>query len=193
MVIVRFVAVAGEYDDSLLTPAERARLGRLRDPADRAAYAAAHLLVRSCAAELLGRAPVDVPIAQRCAHCGGEDHGAPYVPSEPDVVVSLSHTRGFVAAVAARGRCGIDVERLPASVPRDALSEVEAADVARSLDPDREAARLWVRKEAVAKATGQDLIRPQEVVEPPGLVVRDWAAGGALGAWAVGAWAEEQS
>jgi 4'-phosphopantetheinyl transferase len=181
--VVRFVAVAAECEISLLTEPELTRLGRLRDPADRAAYTAAHVLVRTCAAELLGVAPRAVTIAQRCARCERVDHGAPYVLGERSVTVSLSHSRGFVAAMAAAGPCGIDVEALPAAVPLEALSDAESEQVARAAEPAREAVRLWVRKEAVAKATGQDLTRPAGVVVPPGLAVHEWSTEGALGAW----------
>jgi 4'-phosphopantetheinyl transferase len=150
--IVRFAAVTEvDADLGLLTAAERARHERLVADADKQAYAAAHVLVRECAAELLGTSREEIVIEQRCARCDSAEHGAPSVAGAAAVQVSLSHTRGQVAAVAAGRRCGIDVEKVSRG-PDRALSRREAAWVAGQEDAAYAFTRLWVRKEALVKA-----------------------------------------
>ncbi|HEY9392719.1 MAG TPA: 4'-phosphopantetheinyl transferase superfamily protein [Nocardioides sp.] len=150
--IVRFAAVAEiDVDLGLLSTAERARHERLVADADKQAYAAAHVLVRECAADLLGTAREEIVIEQRCARCDSTEHGAPSVAGAAAVRVSLSHTRGQVAAVAAGRRCGIDVEKVSRG-PDRALSPREAAWVAGQEDAAYAFTRLWVRKEALVKA-----------------------------------------
>lgn len=154
MVVARFAGVSEvDAELGLLTAAELARHGRLVAAADKQAYAAAHVLVRECAAELLGTARAAIVIEQRCARCGSVEHGAPAVvgAAGSTVRVSLSHARGQVAAVAATRRCGIDVERVSRG-PDRALSSREAAWVAGQQDAAYAFTRLWVRKEALVKA-----------------------------------------
>lgn len=146
--VTRFAAVADEPELGRLSRVERERHDRLRSAAARRAYASAHLLARDCLAALAGE-PLE--IAQRCADCGAEDHGAPYVVGRPDLFVSLSHSvhqgRAWVAAMAAVARCGIDVQ-VVSHVPDRALADRERAAV---LD-DLGRSRLWARKEALIKA-----------------------------------------
>ena len=89
----------------------------LRFAADRDAYTAAHLLVRACAGALLGVPASSVGLEQQCPRCGGVGHGRPSIAGEPGVFVSLSHTRGYVAAVAATAEANtvVAVERMSAA------------------------------------------------------------------------------
>ena len=155
-------------DRTLLSPAERQRWQRLVDTADRAAYLAAHVLVRTVAAELGGLRAGDIVLTHLCPTCGGTDHGQPVVEGRPDLHVSLSHIRGTVAAIAAHAPCGIDVEAMRSSVPDSALTDAELAWAGR--DPLRRT-RLWTRKEAWAKAAGHtlDRVAAEDVVDPPWL------------------------
>jgi len=128
-VIVRWAAVGPVTGDHAFTALERERAGRFRFDADRDAYLAAHALVRDCAAELLGVPAVGLVLRQRCPDCGREDHGKPYVEGIDDLHVSLSHTRGFVAAGASREAVGVDVEVLAdQGVPDEVLAPAERAD-----------------------------------------------------------------
>lgn len=189
MTVARFLAV----DEALagpavrLTAAEQARHDRLRAERDRRSYLAAHMLVRVCAAELLGAGAVDVELAQECPDCRRTDHGRPYVVGAPDVHVSLSHTRGWVAAMAARARCGIDVEQVrevSAGVPRRVLSETEQRWAAGQADPTRAFAVLWARKEALVKAGVGSLDDAARIEVLADDRVHDWdAPAGAAGAW----------
>ncbi|MGW2489086.1 4'-phosphopantetheinyl transferase family protein [Streptomyces sp. NPDC001606] len=143
-------------DTVALAPYERDRAARLPAGERRADYLAAHVLVRLCAARLLGVDPADLTLRQSCADCGGEDHGRPFLREWPEVGVSLSHARGAVAAAAGPGPVGVDVEDAADAVfsPRVAarvLAPAELAAVHADSDPARSFLRLWVRKEALVK------------------------------------------
>lgn len=192
--IVRFATVAEvDADLGLLTAAERARHERLVAEADKQAYAAAHVLVRECAAELLGTRRAEVVIEQRCERCGSVEHGAPSVAGAEAVRVSLSHARGRVAAVAATRRCGIDVERISRG-PDRALSPRETAWVAGQEDAAYAFTRLWVRKEALVKAGHGSMAAAQrlDVLAEDGpadrigdVRITQWEGAGFLGAVAI--------
>lgn len=152
MIVARFAAVDQVQVDAALTEAEGVRHQRLRFASDRNAYRAAHLLVRACAGELLGVAPRLVRVEQACLRCGKPGHGRPSIVGEPGITVSLSHTRGFVAAVAATVGCGIDVEAVATAIPRTAVTTRERAWLDARPDPLRAFTQLWVRKEALVKA-----------------------------------------
>ncbi|MGY1839755.1 MULTISPECIES: 4'-phosphopantetheinyl transferase family protein [unclassified Modestobacter] len=167
-------------DVGLLGDAERARSASLRDPADRAAYVAAHLLVRRCAAALTGRPVTELSVRQWCADCGTAGHGRPSLVGLPDVHVSWAHTRGTVVATAAWGRVGVDVEALPADGAAAGrfpwLAPAENRQVQSAADPPLLALRYWLRKECLVKAgMGTldtmhriDLSRAGERVDPAG-------------------------
>lgn len=156
MISVRFAAVEAASIDvgvggAALSDAERARHDRLRFAVDRDAYAAAHLLVRACAADLLGVPAARVRLEQHCPRCGGAGHGRPSIAGEPGLLVSLSHTRGYVGAVAATVSCGIDVQTVATDVIDGAVVGRERAWLAAQPDPLVAFTRLWVRKEALVK------------------------------------------
>ncbi|QAY71267.1 4'-phosphopantetheinyl transferase family protein [Xylanimonas protaetiae] len=195
MTVVRSRPVADAEDPTLLTGAERARRDRLRDPRDRAAYTAAHVLARECVAELTGLRPADVVLVQRCPGCGGADHGRPFVAGRDDVHASLSHARAVVAAVASFAPCGIDVEaRGDHPAPRGALSGRERRWVEGQDDPGLAFLQLWVRKEALVKCGAGSLATAArlDVLGDDGptgacgpFVLREWRDAAAVGAWAV--------
>ncbi|WP_017933700.1 4'-phosphopantetheinyl transferase family protein [Nocardioides sp. Iso805N] len=174
-------------DLRLLTSAEARRHERLVRTADREAYLAAHVLVRLVASELAGVAPERLVLAQQCPSCGGADHGRPSIAGLPDVHVSLSHARGVVAAVAAGGACGIDVEPYRGDgVPAGTLTAREQSWIARQPDPGAAFTRLWTRKEAWVKATGEGLDRAVDM----DVLEADWLTGelltdGYAAAWVV--------
>jgi 4'-phosphopantetheinyl transferase len=139
---------------ALLAGYERDRAASFRFPRDAADFVAAHVLVRLAAAEVLGTTAERLTLAQRCERCGGP-HGRPSIVESPDLAVSLSHTRGYVAAAAGSGPLGVDVEASPlrgAELPRSVLAPAERAAVAAAEDPGAAYMALWVRKEALVKA-----------------------------------------
>lgn len=139
-----------------LGEAERARGAVFRSARDRWDFVAAHLLVRLCAGCLLGVGPGGLDVVQHCAACGRAGHGRPSLAGLPGVHISLSHTRGVVAAAAGREPVGIDVERqsTSASAPgvlRQVLTATEIELLDRHPYPEAAFLRHWVRKEALVK------------------------------------------
>ncbi|MFD0276698.1 4'-phosphopantetheinyl transferase family protein [Kitasatospora sp. NPDC127111] len=144
---------AGEH---LLTAQEHARAARFRREAGRVDYTAAHILVRFCAARLLGVPADSLTLAQHCPDCEKTDHGKPYLPDHPDVHVSLSHTNGVVAAAAGHQPVGVDVELTTRTgsqldVAGRVLSPAELRLVETHPEPELAFLRLWVRKESLIK------------------------------------------
>ncbi|MFE6869799.1 4'-phosphopantetheinyl transferase family protein [Kitasatospora sp. NPDC057692] len=144
---------AGEH---LLTTVEKERAARFRHESGRVDFIAAHALVRLCAAGLLGVPATALTLAQHCPDCGKGDHGKPFLPDHPGIEVSLSHTKGVVAAAAAHRPIGVDVEltdrggTLLDVAPR-VLAEAELRRVREHADPAQAFLRLWVRKESLIK------------------------------------------
>lgn len=141
----------------LLTEEERRRAATFHRPADRLDYLAAHLLVRTAVADLLGCEAADVQVSQTCRECGERGHGPPSIHAQQPVYASWSHTRSRVAAVAAHCLVGIDIERpVRAQVAWEAaagaLSAAERAEVNAAADPGRSFLSLWTCKEALVKA-----------------------------------------
>lgn len=180
--VVRVVEVGAlEADVRQLSAPERIRWARLAHAADRDAYLAAHVLVRAVAAELAGTDPAGLVLTHEC-DCGAPDHGRPGVGLD-GIHVSLSHARGWVAAIAAESRCGIDVEPV-GTVPDRALTAGERAWAGE--DPVRRT-RLWSRKEALAKAGLADIADFWGVDASAADGVIDWTApdASAVAAWTV--------
>ncbi|MGI5243483.1 4'-phosphopantetheinyl transferase family protein [Dactylosporangium sp. CA-139066] len=160
------------YDETLLTPADRARRDALRDARDRRRFAAAHAALQRIVAGRLGGAAV-------CWVRG--PNGKPGLHGDP-LRVSLSHAGEYaLIAVAADRPVGADLQ--------DLVPGLDWAALARRFFPPAEAgrveaagagefARLWARKEAVVKAAGDRLTRglglpvagdPAPVVEHAGV------------------------
>jgi len=142
-----------------LSDEEAARAGRFRFAADRAAYVAAHALLRA----LLAAHGVGRP----CFRAG--PWGKPELVDAPGGLrFSLSHTRGLVVAgVAAGDDLGVDAELADREVDAVGLAArffapAEAAAIAATPAAGRMEAflRLWTLKEAFAKAVGQGLSLP---------------------------------
>jgi len=120
-------------------------------------------LMRLVASKYLGCRPIDVPIIPApCIHCG-EPHGKPTIDGSP-VQVSLSHAGDTVLVGIAASSVGVDVESDtrksdPVALSRRFYSPAEAAWVAQARPAERwqRFLRLWVRKEAILKATSEGL------------------------------------
>jgi phosphopantetheinyl transferase len=134
---------------------------------DRPATTSAELLARAVS-HLTGERSEEVAVHHLCPHCGGDDHGQPFVGGAAATtracVVSFSRTAGFEVAVArAGGSVGIDVEsvsRISSHSVDDVLLHPEERKQMHRLANDaavRYRARLWVAKEATLKSTGDGL------------------------------------
>src|SRR5207245_5427694 len=127
--IVRFVRAEAFEGDLLarcarriLGAAERRALARLRPPAARRDYLAAHALARTMLAELAGCEPSRVRF--RCSPRGRPEFDGP--PGASPLRFSLSHAEGVALCAVAEGRAvGADVESLR-NVGPDPLRVAEA-------------------------------------------------------------------
>ena len=139
----------------LLSPSEQAQAARFLHGVDRDAYVAAHGLLRLRLAVHLGRAARDLSFAD-------EPGGRPRLTDAPRTGFSLSHTRGLVAVAVCDGAdIGVDAEADSALPPgQGTLHPEEERALAALPSPAPAFARLWTRKEAVAKALGLGLRLP---------------------------------
>jgi 4'-phosphopantetheinyl transferase len=149
----------------LLDPAERERLAAYRRAEDRDRFLLGCAIVRHALGAHLGMPPSAVPLDRHCPDCD-RPHGkvrlAGGIADAPEL--SVSHSGRWVAVAAhLGGPVGVDVEQVR-GLDAEGLSRlVLAPDEWRALaDLPGEArttafVRLWCRKEAVVKSTGDGL------------------------------------
>ena len=143
-------------------------------------------LERRVLAPYLSCAPEAVEIERRCARCGHPEHGKPRVRGGGVHFSASSAGALAVVAVSRDGELGVDVAdpaaleaTLGHPLPRGLLSAGEAAAVAAAPDRVEALGRLWVRKEALAKAIGTGLATDAEAIDttadplPGGLRLHD--------------------
>jgi hypothetical protein len=108
---------------------------------------------------------VDAPLLQRCAHCGGEDHGA-WLPIEwPGGSLRLSSSRssGLVLAGISDSPIGLDAERIDAfDEPAFAL-DPESFPLAHAEEGGASLGQRWACLEAVIKLSGEGLAGARHV------------------------------
>lgn len=155
-------AADGAADRCLLSPAELLRRDRLRQQADRDRFTTAWALVRRTLAGLTGVPPTALAFDRSCEHCGHPAHGRPRLamggPS-----FNLSHSADRVLlAVCDTGRVGADVEATGRDITRLAGRVLHPADARVA---GTELLRVWVRKEAIVKASGHGLALPMSSIE----------------------------
>jgi 4'-phosphopantetheinyl transferase len=161
---------------------ERRRAGRYRRRLDRQRSLTGAWLLRTAVAAQTGERPGDVLLDRTCPDCGHQ-HGRPRLPAGVGIEVSVSHAGERVAVALTRlGAVGVDVEfsARPGSFDRElaenTLSGRELAALAASAKPGGDFLTLWVRKEALLKATGHGLRMPMSRIEvspaaePPALL-----------------------
>ena len=138
--------------------AELRRARTLHDPREARRHVATHATLVAILAAALERDPRALRIVRVCSWCGDSGHGKPALVEATDPPLDFSLTRrGAVALLAvAHGRAvGVDVEPLHQDVDWAAVARrTFAASERRRLDA---ALRWWVRREAIAKATGAGL------------------------------------
>jgi 4'-phosphopantetheinyl transferase len=162
--------VPGRFQD-LLDPGERIRYARYRRVGDRHRFLAGRALLRQVAAGYLRIPPRAVAVAARCNDCA-EPHGRPTLPGS-GIEVSIAHSRNCVLVGATRtGHIGVDVEFIDRCMRIDELLAYVLAPEERdgaSVNAPLDFYRVWTRKEAVLKATGDGLRVPMSdvVVSPP--------------------------
>jgi 4'-phosphopantetheinyl transferase len=156
---------APEEQLSVLDADERARMARFHRPSDRAAYLAAHALLRTaltyCRPDI---APADWEFA-------ANRWGRPQLAGSCAITglrFSISRRHAMVACAISEGpACGVDVEYVRRSSDMDALARTvlapaELADYTGRPPGERTALfyRLWTLKEAYTKAVGKGLHIP---------------------------------
>jgi 4'-phosphopantetheinyl transferase len=138
----------------LLSASERATVARLASPASRNRYARSHAAVRLILAHYLQCDP-------RAVRLGRDRLGKPRVRCS-DLHYSMAHAPDVaLVGVSPRGPLGVDVEAVRPLPEADALKRrcFTARERAHleAVGTDGELMRLWVRKEAAAKVTGEGL------------------------------------
>ncbi|GAA2206967.1 hypothetical protein GCM10009850_024250 [Nonomuraea monospora] len=164
--------------DEWLTEVERERAARFKFEHDRTIFIAAHLLVRLCAAEVLGADPAELTLLQYC-DLHGFGHGRPYFEQAPDLGVSFSHTRGYVCAGAGPGKVGVDAERVrPGPLDTVLAGRVLTPRERAMVTGNDELIRHWTRKEALIKRGELTLDKVSEGGEDlAGRHLLEWSAG----------------
>ncbi len=162
-------ATARPVDAALLDAAAQRRLARMRHPADRARHATAvrlgDLLVRAHA----GPGARVVRPRGMAPRVGGGD---------PPLHISAAHAGSHVAVALGPSPVGVDVEPLDADAGavESALSPAETRSLAALGGAQRRVAglRIWVRKEAVLKATGRGMTLDPGTVHVSDAAAVDW-------------------
>jgi len=150
----------------LLDGEERERLSRLRRGDDRDRFVLGAVLLRALVADLDGTEPHLVTLDRACPRCGAQ-HGPVSAPRRP-WHCSVSHSGPFaVAAVVADASAttvGVDLETTCPPDWHELIRDVLAPGEVAPADED-EFLTLWVRKEALVKATREGLTRPLSSVD----------------------------
>lgn len=176
---------------ALLSDEERVRYARFRVDRDRHAFAVAHALLRTTLSE-----QGDLPPGAWRFQTGS--HGKPMLAAGTSTSpwsFNLSHARGLVACVVARGaEVGLDVELATRAtawrgIASRYFSAAEVAQIDRLVDGERPTRffELWTLKEAFAKALGVGLSQALDATTfelaepgairftlPPGVVPATW-------------------
>ena len=151
-------------------------------PGARAAFLSGRLAQRRFAAELLGVPASRLTVDYRCPRCGtgpGVSHGRPgytVAGSAAPLLLSLSRSSGWTLLAAVPDpepglRLGIDVAD-PARMDFDGFDDVALAPAEKQELPGlagpallRARARLWTRKEAWLKMSGEGLRTAPETLD----------------------------
>jgi 4'-phosphopantetheinyl transferase len=182
-------AVRAETRADVLSPSERARFAA-GDVADREQLTVTRVALRELLGSYLGIEPADVGLTTgttKPAVVGGE------------LEFNVAHTEGLALIAVATVPVGVDVERLEpvaadefADLVEFVLTADERDELERLPEPERVGAyyRVWTRKEAYVKATGEGIggrPLPEVVVgvTEPGLVAVAGVAEAALRGWTV--------
>jgi phosphopantetheinyl transferase len=148
---------------ALLEHNDQRALARMHDDRRAATRRNARALLRVVAARHLRCDPGDVRIRRRCARCGSDEHGQPFVEGAP-FALSTAITDDLAVAAVGGARIGVDViartDALSAFESAHAVLTTDAIDALDALPAGlREDAALSAvaQVEAYAKANGQAL------------------------------------
>ena len=152
---------AAEPMPSVLSDDERERAARFSRPLDRRRFVAARATLRAILADMLD---LDAT-GSATLRFGYRAAGKPYLIDHPKLHFNISHSEDYALVAATRaGEIGIDIERQRPmhdmdSIARVAFTEAERAALIGCPSGDRSAVfyRIWTRKEALLKASGDGL------------------------------------
>ena len=88
------------------------------------------------------------------------EHGKPWIVGHPEIHFNLSHCREAVLCMLSDRPVGVDVEsvrKFKDSLIRYTMNDKEVEMIMQAPRPDVEFIRLWTRKEAVLKLTGEGI------------------------------------
>jgi len=90
------------------------------------------------------------------------EHGKPYIANRPDIHFNFSHCHEAAVCVLSDRPVGIDVESIRSfkeSLVRYTMNEEEVACIMKTDRPDVEFIKMWTKKEAVLKLSGEGISR----------------------------------
>src|SRR4051794_7640707 len=153
---------------ALLDPNEMERRSQFTNRDDRDRFTRGAVLLRLAVASLTGCDASTVPVSRTCDACGRQ-HGRPRLPGTR-LHASVSHSSELVVVAATpAGPVGVDVEKIGGPPSRRLLSTVCTAEEQAFVLTPKDFYTLWVRKEAILKATGDGMRRRMTdvLVTPP--------------------------
>lgn len=160
-------------DQLFLYPAELRQLSGLRGPGRRREWLAARYLVHLMSGRTVRGAFYK------------DEYGKPHL-ERSDWQISISHTQGLAAAIAAPRLCGIDIQRLVPKITRLAPKFMNEEEAAVVLSDPRDHLiylhLLWGAKEALYKAYGRRKLdfKTNLHIEAPDFSARGGMAGGTI-------------
>ena len=94
-------------------------------------------------------------------------HGKPFLVDHPDIHFNLSHCREAAVCMIANKPVGIDIESIrefKESLVHYTMHDDEIRQIEQAERPDVEFIKLWTKKEAVLKLTGEGISRNMKSV-----------------------------
>ncbi|WP_370107514.1 4'-phosphopantetheinyl transferase superfamily protein [Nocardioides sp.] len=152
---------ARTWHERLLSPEEQERARRFVRRQDRERFLVGAALLRLLLAERLDKDPLEVEVDRTCPTCG-RPHWKPRIETNA-IHCSVAHSGPYVlVALRDEEPIGVDVEALAPGSARE-HEDIHQAVLAPDEPAPRDAAeflRLWTRKEALLKLSGQGLNTP---------------------------------
>jgi 4'-phosphopantetheinyl transferase len=162
-IVVRIARISQAHEalpllESWLTPGERERAARFHFAEDRARFILGRGLLRKSLSPHLEQAPETIQFSLT-------DRDRPTLPDNETLQFSLSHSHDLVAvALTSHARIGIDVEWMQnksdlTELAKRILSEADFQAFQALPENEKVVAffRIWTRKEAFLKATGEGI------------------------------------
>jgi 4'-phosphopantetheinyl transferase EntD len=159
--VISMIPAADEIEFGFLCPEEYAQLQKYKLPKRRSEFLSGRLCAKLAVSRYLEESLRIRPGMEQIEICNNEN-GRPFLclhPEQPFAVpeISISHSSGYAAAIAARHRCGIDIQKQDKSLIK--VQEKFCADREYTLlrksiregDKLRRLALLWSAKEAIQK------------------------------------------